>query len=116
MIVCGTRAGLIASYNQGSSGASSNPVVQDYVVLCVAPDVDPSTILVKNRALGGVHVYVIVHDDGTYDGPYCRLALHTNACSSGPPGMNRVARDQIRTSACDVNHISSTAKGNVGIT
>src|SRR5215831_1632681 len=48
IVVCGDHAGLINSDNQGSSGTSSNSVVQDYVVLCVAPDVDRCAIRVEN--------------------------------------------------------------------
>src|SRR5262249_51214402 len=59
---------LVNSDNQGSSGTSSNSVVQDYVVLCVAPDVDRCAIRVENRPLGRVHVYIVVHNDGAYDG------------------------------------------------
>src|SRR5262249_40432697 len=79
------------------------------------PDVDPCAIRVENRPLGRVHFYIVVHNDGAYDGPLCNLALHTNACRSSPPGMNGVARDEIRTGACDVNHVSSTAKVNIGV-
>src|SRR5262249_6323113 len=114
MVVCGNSAGLISD-NQGSSGTSLNSVVQDYVVLCVAPDVDRCAIRVENRPLGRVHVYVVVHNDGAFDGPLSNWAVHTNACRSGPPGMNRVARDEIRTGACDVNHVSSTAISRIGI-
>src|SRR6516165_11694335 len=50
MVVCSTNhAGRINSDNQGGSGTSSNSVVQDDVVLCVAPDVDPCAIRVENR-------------------------------------------------------------------
>src|SRR5215813_11601258 len=86
------------AHRQGSSSASSNPVVQDYVVSGVVATVfDPSATEVELRALGRIHIHIVVHDDGVRDG-----LAHNNASgrSRWPLDIDRVVRNQIQISTC----------------
>src|SRR5262245_55954769 len=79
------------------SGAASNPVVQHHVFLSETPDRDPCASRAEGCVFGRRHGHIVVHDDGTFHGPFCNLAEHTDACCLRPSAMDRVVRNHVRT-------------------
>src|SRR5262249_28564823 len=71
-------------YGHCSSGAASNPVVQNHVVLGESPNRDPCAIRAKSCVFGRRHRHIVVHDDGALHGPGCNLAEYTDALCLRP--------------------------------
>src|SRR5262249_47683287 len=76
------------------------------VVLSETPDRDPCAIRAEGCVFGRRHGHIVVHDDGTFHGPVCKLAEHTDALCLRPSAMDRVVRNQIRTDIYDANHLA----------
>src|SRR5262245_30100017 len=82
-------------YRTCGSGAAWHPVVRHHVVLSETPGRDPSAIrgegCVVRRRPGGI----AGRGDGTFHGPVCELAEHTEALCLRAPAMDRVVGNQI---------------------